>query len=78
MMIIEVLLLRESLKRPIEDYRKALNQMKLSFDGADLIRLGVKEGPEVGRILREIRYAWLEGKIHSPEEERELVLRNLP
>lgn len=76
-MIVEVLLLKESLKRPIEDYRRALGRMKLSLDGADLIRLGVKKGPEVGRILREIRYAWLEGKIQSSEEERELVLRNL-
>jgi tRNA nucleotidyltransferase (CCA-adding enzyme) len=76
-MIIDVLLLNESLKRPIEDYRRALEQMKLSLDGADLICLGVKEGPEVGQTLREIRYAWLEGRIHSAEEERELVLRKL-
>ncbi len=74
--IMDVLLLNESLKRPIEDYRRALEQMELSLDGADLLRLGVKEGPEVGRTLREIRYAWLEGKIHSAEEEREFVLLN--
>lgn len=76
-MIIDVLQLNETLKRPIEDYRKALEQMKPILDGADLIHLGVKKGPEIGRILREIRYAWLEGNIHSAEEERELVLRNL-
>lgn len=74
-MLLDVLALHEVLKEPIEDYRKAVAQMELTLDGADLLYLGVKEGPEIGRILREIRLAWLDGKIRTPGEEKEFVLR---
>lgn len=76
-LLLDILALNEELQRPIEDYRKAVEQMELTLDGADLLHMGVKQGPEIGRILREIRFAWLEGKIRTPEEEKEFVLRNI-
>jgi poly(A) polymerase len=36
--------------------------------GADLLALGFKEGPQIGRILRELETAQLEGKVGSREE----------
>lgn len=75
-LLLDVLALKEELQRPIEEYRQAVEQMDLTLDGSDLLHLGVKEGPEVGRVLKEVRYAWLEGKIRTPEEEKEFVLRH--
>jgi tRNA nucleotidyltransferase (CCA-adding enzyme) len=76
-LILDVLLLDEDLRPSIEGYRKAVEKIRNTLTGADLIHLGVKEGPEVGRILREIRFAWLKGIVHTPEEEREFVLHYL-
>lgn len=76
-LFLDVLMLNEEFKRPIEVYRKALEQMQMTLNGTDLIEMGVKEGPEVGRILKEIRKAWLEGRIHTSVEEREYAKRLL-
>lgn len=76
-MLLDVLALNEVLTRPIEDYLLAVARMELTLNGADLLHLGVKEGPEIGRILREIRFAWLDGKIHTSGEEWEFVRSNI-
>ncbi|HEU0121574.1 MAG TPA: CCA tRNA nucleotidyltransferase [Bryobacteraceae bacterium] len=46
--------------------------------GSDLIALGVPEGPAVGRVLRELEDAQLEGRIASPAEASALVRQRLP
>lgn len=46
--------------------------------GLDLIGMGVAEGPEVGRWLRCIEDAQLEGRVRTAEEALELVRAGLP
>lgn len=57
----------------INQYSKALEQMKMQSDGSKLLKLGIKEGPEIGNILKEIRNQWLEGKIKTAVEEEEYL-----
>jgi tRNA nucleotidyltransferase (CCA-adding enzyme) len=71
--IVDVLLLEEGLHQPLEEYQEALKNFNSTIHGSDLKRLGVKEGPEIGRILKEIRLAWLTGTIHTPDEEDEYI-----
>lgn len=75
--IIDVLMLNERFQYPLKKYLEAVKGIKQTIDGMALLRLGVKEGPGIGRILKAVRLAWLEGKVHSEEEEKELVLRVL-
>jgi tRNA nucleotidyltransferase (CCA-adding enzyme) len=41
--------------------------------GEDLARLGIKEGPEMGELLRFVRKAEYEGQISTPEEALQYV-----
>ena len=45
--------------------------------GAELMGLGIPEGPEIGRLLRLIEDAQLEGAITTREEAVALALQNL-
>jgi tRNA nucleotidyltransferase (CCA-adding enzyme) len=74
-LILEVLVLDKTLERPIGEYRQAVERIGQTLDGLELLKLGVKEGPEIGNILKEVRFAWLEGKIHNLDEEKEFVRR---
>ncbi|MBZ0320754.1 MAG: CBS domain-containing protein [Anaerolineae bacterium] len=40
-----------------------------TINGNDLLTLGLKRGPIIGQLLREVRRAWLDGEIQSDEEE---------
>ncbi|MCS7064496.1 MAG: CCA tRNA nucleotidyltransferase [Methylacidiphilales bacterium] len=52
--------------------RQALSQEEISpprlITGHDLIRLGLSPGPQIGRLLEEIREAQLEGQLSTPEQ----------
>ncbi len=68
------LLARDSeLQELLFSYQAALVKLKINIDGKRLLALGVKPGPQIGRILSKIRQAWLEGEIDSPFGEEELV-----
>ncbi|MGE4271654.1 MAG: CBS domain-containing protein [Desulfitobacterium sp.] len=71
--ILEVLMLDERFRDLLQRYYEAVEVIKQKVDGEMLLRWGVKEGPEIGRILRLIRSAWLEGEINSEEDERNFV-----
>jgi poly(A) polymerase len=45
------------------------------LSGDDLIALGMKPGPALGKVLAEIREKQLEGELKTPEEAREWVRR---
>jgi tRNA nucleotidyltransferase (CCA-adding enzyme) len=47
------------------------------LSGADMAALGVPPGPEMGRIMAEIRVLQLDGRIQLPEEARHEVLRRV-
>ena len=54
-------------------YASELRYVKPELSGAELLRLGVVQGPEVGRMLDRLRDARLDGKLKSKEEEVSLV-----
>ncbi len=57
-------------------YMAEWRHVRPTIDG-DFLRkeLGLKPGPHFGRILRRLRDAWLDGEIHTVEEERALLAR---
>ena len=61
----------------IGQYRSDLRDMRPDLDGNDLVDMGVPHGPEVGRILRKLRAAKLDGLVRTRDDEREMVIRVL-
>ncbi len=57
----------------ISEYLLKLRHVRPALSGKDLKALGVPPGPEMGRILRRLREARLDGEVKSPEEEQALV-----
>src|SRR3972149_1466666 len=65
-----------------EDTREALARyltlwrgMFPKADGEALRALGLPPGPAYRRILGQLRDAWLDGEVHSPDEEQALLLK---
>lgn len=54
-------------------YLEQLADVELSIDGHDLIKLGFEPGPEMGRALKALRRARLDGEIASRDEELALA-----
>lgn len=54
-------------------FLEELADVEISIDGHDLKGLGIDAGPEMGRILRAVRRAKLDGEITSREEELALA-----
>lgn len=64
--------------RPVlEKYSKYWRDLTPSTTGHDLRRMGLSPGPRYQTILTELRNAWLDGQISSPEEEADLLSRLL-
>ena len=55
-------------------YLDDLRDMRPDLNGNDLVNMGIPHGPEVGRILRILRAAKLDGLVTSREDERAMVL----
>jgi tRNA nucleotidyltransferase (CCA-adding enzyme) len=75
----DILEFDDSLKESVCAYRKALTGMDMGITGNDLRGMGVPEGPHVGRLLRQIRARWLEGRILNRNDENsyvEMLIRN--
>ncbi|ADY56153.1 CBS domain containing protein [Syntrophobotulus glycolicus DSM 8271] len=75
--IVDLLKKHEDLRPLIESYQQALQNLKMTIRGSDLLAAGIPEGPEIGRILQDIHLAWLTGKISDFEEERNYLLQIL-
>ena len=61
----------------VGQYLSDLRDMRPDLDGNDLVDMGVPHGPEVGRILRKLRAAKLDGLVRTRDDEREMVIRVL-
>jgi tRNA nucleotidyltransferase (CCA-adding enzyme) len=61
----------------LDDYLTRLRHVQPECDGNDLVRAGVSEGPEVGVLLRELRTARLDGRVHTKDEELAMVRARL-
>ncbi|MBM3935168.1 MAG: CCA tRNA nucleotidyltransferase [SAR202 cluster bacterium] len=60
------------------DYLSRLRAIRPSLTGDDLLSLGVPEGPMVGRLLRELHVARLDGHLRSRDEEIAFLRARLP
>lgn len=69
-LVIDVLRKHADLQKLVEKYYETVNNLKMTVRGSDLLAMGIKEGPDIGRILRDIQLSWLTGKITNSEEER--------
>lgn len=54
-------------------YLEKLADVEISIGGHDLLSLGVEAGPQVGRILREVQRARLDGEVSTREQELALA-----
>jgi len=60
-------------RRQIERYLKELQYTQTSLNGDDLKRMGIEAGPPLGRILKSLLDAKLDGLVRNKEEERVFV-----
>ncbi|MDQ7095843.1 CBS domain-containing protein [Desulfosporosinus sp. PR] len=71
--IITVLAQDERFQQRIRDCLDAEQRIHMTLDGNALLQMGLKQGPEIGKILEQVRAAWLEGRICTPEEEEKIA-----
>jgi tRNA nucleotidyltransferase (CCA-adding enzyme) len=69
-------------RRELRDYFERLRNVRLEIGGADLIDLGLRESPQIGEILAELRRRKLNGELDGREAElaaaRELIAASVP
>ena len=63
----------EVCRKRIEDYLVDYSKIKLEIGGQDLIRVGLKSGPEMGEVLDRVLFARLDGKIGGRSEQLALA-----
>jgi tRNA nucleotidyltransferase (CCA-adding enzyme) len=61
------------LRERLHCYTQTWRHIRPSLDGRDLRRLGLRPGPDYGRILRRLREALLDGEIEAGAAEWELA-----
>jgi tRNA nucleotidyltransferase (CCA-adding enzyme) len=59
----------------LQDYLLRLRWRRLSVTGGDLLALGVRQGPDIGRLLRELQRLRVEGAVHGRDQELEAARR---
>ncbi len=62
----------------IREYLLKFKNFSPRLRGKDLIKAGIKPGPEIGVMLKRLREAWLDGEISSPEQELEWLRKEFP
>lgn len=63
------------LGRRLDEYLRSHRHLRPHLTGDDLIAMGVRQGPGVGRILDLLRTAWLDGEVSTPHDERVMAVR---
>jgi tRNA nucleotidyltransferase (CCA-adding enzyme) len=63
------------MRRLVKTYLGELEGTKIELTGADLLALGVEQGPKVGEILRLIFAAKLDGQVLTKDDEIDLARR---
>ena len=64
---------QEAVRRHVSLYLTRLRLVRRGLDGQALMALGVRPGPDFGRIVARLLAARLDGEVTSDEEERALV-----
>lgn len=60
-------------RRFIERYVREWQYIQPTISGRDIIEMGVKPGPAIGKMLRKLRQIWLDGEIQTAGEEQQLL-----
>jgi tRNA nucleotidyltransferase (CCA-adding enzyme) len=63
----------EALREMLLQYRRVWQHMRPTVNGDTLRRMNIPPGPRYARVLTALRTAWLDGKIHSLDEETILL-----
>jgi tRNA nucleotidyltransferase (CCA-adding enzyme) len=63
----------EKTKRAVSDYLTTYSRIKTYLHGEDLRTLGIEPGPIYRKILNALRYARLDGRLETKEDELRLV-----
>ncbi len=61
-------------KSRFHDFRNRLRHVRAELNGDDLIALGVKQGPMIGKLLDELLTLRIQGVISNAEEERRHII----
>ena len=61
------------IRERLQLYLSKLRYIKPYLNGADLIELGIPAGPELGKALKAIHQAKLNGEIRTRQDEEKLV-----
>ena len=61
------------LRRRLSLYLRDHRRLRPHLGGDELISIGAPQGPVVGRVLKLLRYARLDGEVCSPDDETELA-----
>jgi len=67
--------LPEAQTAPLAEYLTRWRNIQPYTDGETLRKLGLPPGPSYRRLLKRLRAAWLDGEIHTAEEEKQLLER---
>jgi tRNA nucleotidyltransferase (CCA-adding enzyme) len=70
---LQILSTRKDQKEILHQYAAIWRKQNPTINGHDLERMGVPPGAIYRDILNQLRTAWLDGIIHSPEEERDYL-----
>ena len=65
-------------KTNLQKYLEEWRHVKPKTTGHDLKGLGLPPGPQYQNILRQLRNAWLDGGLKSPEDEDAMLKQLLP
>ena len=68
----------QELRNQVRRFIEMGEDVKPRTTGRDLLEMGYKEGPIIGKILKALRKEVLDGRLKSKEEELEWVRRNFP
>lgn len=74
-LLIEILALHREFQSLINRYLQIRQNITMEINGNRLIDMGFEEGPEIGKILKDIRRKWLTGQIKTTAEEKKYLQR---
>jgi tRNA nucleotidyltransferase (CCA-adding enzyme) len=64
--------------RHLQLFLAKLRYVRTALDGEELKRLGISAGPQMGKVLRELHKAKLDGEVRTTADERKLALSLSP
>lgn len=67
----------EATRRVIEQFVNQWQYIKPTVDGNTLLKLGMKPSPLMGKLLHNLRAAWLDGEIQNGDDEQRYIRQHL-